>query len=201
MDSERDDISSEEGEGEVRTLSGRRIKDNRNLCRTEFDTQEKCIQEARKGDLIEIQRPDWNDWAVYVGDGEVILFLEEGLVEWMKLKDVVKDSVCRVNNFVDSELREMRGFEAQSIENIMNTAWANLKKKVFEYDLKTSNCEHFATHCRFGSGDFIPSISGFSEQVETLEECPICKIFAPLFVKNNLSGKVCRSCSLQSEDN
>jgi hypothetical protein len=171
------------------------------LCITEFDTLEKCLQEARKGDLIEIQRPDWDDWAVYVGDGEVILFLEEGLVEWMKLKDVVKDSVCRVNNFVDSELREIRGFEAQSIENIMNTAWANLKKKVFEYDLKTSNSEHFATHCRFGSGDFISGISGFSEQIETLKECPICKIFAVRVVETNLSGKICRSCSLQSEDN
>ncbi len=42
--------------------------------------------------------------------------------------------------FAESGLIQLMGFEAQSVKNIMITTWTDLKKKLFEYDLKMSNC-------------------------------------------------------------
>jgi hypothetical protein len=79
------------------------------------------------------------------------------------------------------------------------TAFSNPKKKDFKYDLKVCNCEHFATHCRFGSGDFIPGQSGFSEQVEALGLCFVCKALAPILLKNKNAKKECRPYSSSTE--
>jgi hypothetical protein len=109
-----------------------------------------------------------------------------------KLEDVVKDSECRVNNLV--EVAQRRGKTAHTDPDIIRkNAFINLKNK-FKYHLTESNCEHFATHCRFDSGEFIPRESGFSEQALAAAECPFCKILAPLVANLVLASNACKAC-------
>jgi hypothetical protein len=71
-----------------------------------------------------------------------------------------------------------------------------LDEKV-DYDPIKSNCEHFAIHCRFGSGDYIPGQSGFSDQALAAKGKGIVKNGARL-VANSLIEKESISCCSRS---
>ncbi len=173
------------------------LKKNRDECETEFDIWQKC--DAGKGDLIEIKRHlYYSHWAVSVGDKEIIHLCDGGdgkaVVARDSLEDVAKNSLCRVNNLVAAAQR--RGLQPRRVNDILKSVHKYLDEKV-DYDPIKSNCEHFATYCRFGSGDYIPGQSGFSEQALAAKGKGIVKNGARLLT-NSLMGTESISCCSRS---
>ncbi|XP_057886986.1 phospholipase A and acyltransferase 1-like [Melospiza georgiana] len=121
--------------------------------------QDNC--KPQPGDLIEIDRPLYQHWALYVGDGYVIHLTDEGAssislssssiratrakVKKQLLKDVVKNHKWRVNNKYD------RYRTAFPVEEIIQRAEEWIGKEV-PYNVLNSNCEHFVTELRYGEG-------------------------------------------------
>ncbi|XP_061575994.1 uncharacterized protein LOC133442095 isoform X2 [Cololabis saira] len=130
-----------------------------------FDTDGK---EVKPGDLIEIYRGR-NHWAVYVGRGNVVHFVEDGggssssssmspmsfmsssavgvsvdgKVLKEKLQDVVKKDKWRVNNLLD------HGYKPRPADDIVKEA-CSLEDTEKQYNLLTYNTEQFATDMRYG---------------------------------------------------
>jgi hypothetical protein len=133
---------------------------------------------ASKGDLIEIQRDIYSHWAVYVGDGDIIHLLDfpdgKAQVVCQELKEIAEGYVCRVNNLVKAAQR--RQLVPKSVSDILKSAYEKLND-VFDYHLINNNCEHFATHCRYGSR--------FSEQALAAEDKPIIKYIGPLLARSS----------------
>ncbi|XP_008640330.1 phospholipase A and acyltransferase 1 [Corvus cornix cornix] len=117
----------------------------------------------KPGDLIEIGRPLYQHWALYVGDGYVInvtpvdegapslfvsttsIFTRKAKVKKQLLKEVVGDDEWRVNNKYD------RSRTPLPVEEIIRRAERWIDREV-TYDLLGSNCEHFVTELRYGEG-------------------------------------------------
>ncbi|NWT98763.1 HRSL1 enzyme, partial [Urocynchramus pylzowi] len=105
------------------------------------------------GDLIEIDRPGYQHWALYVGDGYVINVTPVGKacaawqakVKKQLLKEVVGNHKWRVNNKYD------RSRTPRRVEEIIRRAERWIDREV-PYDVLTSNCEHFVTELRYGEG-------------------------------------------------
>ncbi|XP_072243285.1 phospholipase A and acyltransferase 4-like [Leuresthes tenuis] len=114
------------------------------------------------GDLIEIFRGLYQHWAVYVGGGFVVHFVQEGgsgfsssssssgsgsgkaaFVRKEKLQRVVGTSRWKVSNKLDHK------YTPRSPEKIVREARANVDQKR-SYSLFTYNCEHFANEMRYG---------------------------------------------------
>ncbi|XP_041868363.1 phospholipase A and acyltransferase 4-like isoform X2 [Melanotaenia boesemani] len=132
------------------------------------------------GDLIEIYRGAYNHWAVYVGDGYVVDFVEtgggggsssssgssggrflnlvglstRGKVRKEKLREVVNNDPWIVNNSLDAKCTPRKPHE------IVSEARKLVGKKL-PYNFITNNCEHFAKDLRYGTA--------VSEQVEEVE--------------------------------
>ncbi|NXD49525.1 HRSL1 enzyme, partial [Corvus moneduloides] len=117
----------------------------------------------KPGDLIEIDRPLYQHWALYVGDGYVInvtpvdegapslfvsttsIFTRKAKVKKQLLKEVVGDDEWCVNNKYD------RSRTPLPVEEIIRRAERWIDREV-TYDLLGSNCEHFVTELRYGEG-------------------------------------------------
>ncbi|KAM4770381.1 phospholipase A and acyltransferase 1-like [Cyanocitta cristata] len=117
----------------------------------------------KPGDLIEIDRPVYRHWALFVGDGYVInvtsidegpasvsvsttsLLTRKAKVKKQLLKEVVGDDKWRVNNKYD------RSRTPLPVEEIIQRAERWIDREV-PYDLVGSNCEHFVTMLRYGEG-------------------------------------------------
>ncbi|NWW78796.1 HRSL1 enzyme, partial [Climacteris rufus] len=113
------------------------------------------------GDLIEIDRPLYQHWALYVGDGCVInvtpvdegapslsvstvsIFTRKAKVKKQLLKEVVGNNKWRVNNKFD------RFDTPLPVEEIIQRAERWIDREV-PYDVLGSNCEHFVTELRYG---------------------------------------------------
>ncbi|NWU37791.1 HRSL1 enzyme, partial [Hylia prasina] len=111
------------------------------------------------GDLIEIDRPLYQHWALYVGDEYVIHVTDEGApslsvsttaiytrrakVKKQLLKEVVGNNKWRVNNKYD------RSHTPRPVDEIIRRAEQWIDKEV-PYDVLGSNCEHFVTELRYG---------------------------------------------------
>ncbi|NXA82103.1 HRSL1 enzyme, partial [Thryothorus ludovicianus] len=113
------------------------------------------------GDLIEIDRPLYQHWALYVGDGYVInvtpvdegapslsvsttsIFTRKAKVKKQPLKEVVGNNKWRVNNKYD------RSRTPRPVEEIIRSAEHWIDREV-SYDVLGSNCEHFVTMLRYG---------------------------------------------------
>lgn len=113
------------------------------------------------GDLIEIFRPAYQHWALYLGDGYVInvtpidegppamfasaksVFSRKAQVRMQLLKEVVGKDRYRINNKHD------RTYTPLPVEEIICRAQRFIGQKV-SYDLLGSNCEHFVTLLRYG---------------------------------------------------
>ncbi|NWU27661.1 PA216 protein, partial [Dyaphorophyia castanea] len=118
---------------------------------------DRCYLEP--GDLIEIFRPLYQHWALYLGDGYVIHFTDTGEGSWSLsvgsvrakkgivkkelLKDVVKDNVWRVNNKYD------RSRTPLPVEEIIWCAERWIGREML-YNVFAYNCEHFVTELRYG---------------------------------------------------
>ncbi|NWX57183.1 HRSL1 enzyme, partial [Promerops cafer] len=111
------------------------------------------------GDLIEIFRPLYQHWALYVGGGYVIHVTDEGAssalsssssisatkakVKKQLLKEVVANDKWRVNNKYD------RSHTPFPVDKIIRRAEQWIDKEV-PYDVLNKNCEHFVTELRYG---------------------------------------------------
>ncbi|XP_064577380.1 phospholipase A and acyltransferase 1-like [Zonotrichia leucophrys gambelii] len=122
--------------------------------------QDNC--KPQPGDLIEIFRPGYQHWAIYVGDGYVIHVTDEepssfppsssskratrAKVKKELLKDVVGNlSIWRVNNKYD------RSHTPFPVKEIIWRAELCIDREV-PYNVLNSNCEHFVTMLRYGEG-------------------------------------------------
>ncbi|NXH14070.1 HRSL1 enzyme, partial [Bucco capensis] len=115
------------------------------------------------GDLIEIFRPAYQHWALYLGDGYIInvtpadegppaafasvgsVFSRKARVRMQLLKDVVGSDTYHVNNKYDGTYAPL------PVEEIIRRA-ENLIGQEVSYDLLGNNCEHFVTLLRYGEG-------------------------------------------------
>ncbi|NWY36131.1 HRSL1 enzyme, partial [Sylvia atricapilla] len=110
------------------------------------------------GDLIAINRPGYQHWALYVGDGYVIHVtgVNSGSVEGRSsskfvraqvkkqlLKDVAGKNKWRVNNKYD------RSYTPFPVKYIIHRAESCIDRNV-TYNVLSSNCEHFVTLLRYG---------------------------------------------------
>nr|AAI14074.1 HRAS-like suppressor [Bos taurus] len=117
----------------------------------------------RPGDLIEVFRPCYQHWALYLGDGYVIniapledgispsftsaksLFSRKALVKMQLLKDVVGKDTYRINNKYDDT------YPPLPVEEVIQRSEFVIGQEV-EYDILVNNCEHFVTLLRYGEG-------------------------------------------------
>uniref|UniRef100_A0A8D0EIT1 LRAT domain-containing protein n=1 Tax=Strix occidentalis caurina TaxID=311401 RepID=A0A8D0EIT1_STROC len=110
------------------------------------------------GDLIEIFRPAYQHWALYLGDGYIInvtpvatlasaksVFSRKARVRMQLLKDVVGNDTYHINNKYDST------YPPLPVEEIIRRAEYLIDQEV-SYDLLGNNCEHFVTLLRYGEG-------------------------------------------------
>ncbi|XP_066565201.1 phospholipase A and acyltransferase 1 [Amia ocellicauda] len=115
------------------------------------------------GDLIEIFRPAYQHWALYLGDGYIInltpidegqaaalssaksVFSRKAVVRMQLLKEVVGDDSYCVNNKYDDKYTPL------PVCDIINRAQFLIGQEV-SYDLLGNNCEHFVTLLRYGEG-------------------------------------------------
>ncbi|NXA16270.1 HRSL1 enzyme, partial [Sapayoa aenigma] len=115
------------------------------------------------GDLIEIKRPLYQHWALYLGDGYVInvtpvdegapslfvstvsMFTRNAKIKKQLLKEVVGNDDWHVNNKYD------RSCTPLPVEEIIRRAERYIGREV-TYDVLSNNCEHFVTMLRYGEG-------------------------------------------------
>ncbi|XP_041331628.1 phospholipase A and acyltransferase 1-like isoform X2 [Pyrgilauda ruficollis] len=120
-------------------------------------------RDPQPGDLIEIDRPGYQHWALYVGDGYVInvtpvdegspslsvsttsIFTKKAKVKKQLLKEVVGNNKWRVNNKYD------RSRTPRPVGEIIQRAELWIDREV-TYDVLNRNCEHFVTELRYGEG-------------------------------------------------
>ncbi|KAK3893293.1 hypothetical protein Pcinc_002849 [Petrolisthes cinctipes] len=113
------------------------------------------------GDLIEVYRPGYQHWALYVGDGYVIHLVPPcevagagigslgsitcGRAKILKvaLKVVVGGDSYRVNNQLDDK------YEPLPVGKIIRAAELQVGRTI-PYDLFTNNCEHWVNNMRYG---------------------------------------------------
>ncbi|NWY51779.1 HRSL1 enzyme, partial [Chionis minor] len=126
-----------------------------------FSTFHPC--DPQPGDLIEIFRPAYQHWALYLGDGYVInvtpvdegppatfssaksVFSRKAWVRMQLLKDVVGNDTYHINNKYDDTYTPL------PVEEIIRRAEYLINQEV-SYDLLGNNCEHFVTLLRYGEG-------------------------------------------------
>ncbi|XP_008491626.2 phospholipase A and acyltransferase 1 [Calypte anna] len=115
------------------------------------------------GDLIEIFRPHYQHWALYLGDGYVINVtpVDEGpsvalssakavvsgkaRVRMQLLKEVVGSNTYHINNKYDAKYTPL------PVKDIIRRAKRFIDQEV-SYDVLGNNCEHFVTMLRYGEG-------------------------------------------------
>lgn len=119
------------------------------------------IPEPNPGDLIEIFRPLYRHWAIYVGDGYVIhlappseiagagaasimsALTDKAIVKKELLYDVAGRDKYQVNNKHDNEYTPL------PINKIIKQAEELVGQEVL-YRLTSENCEHFVNELRYG---------------------------------------------------
>uniref|UniRef100_A0A3Q2PGM6 LRAT domain-containing protein n=1 Tax=Fundulus heteroclitus TaxID=8078 RepID=A0A3Q2PGM6_FUNHE len=113
-------------------------------------------KQPKPGDLIEIFRSTYQHWAVYIGGGYVVhlvvdvqskshtLYLEFcKIVLKEKLEEVVGNDRWRINNYLDKKRKP------QQVYAIVKQAIGLIGTRL-QYNVATSNCEHFANDLRYG---------------------------------------------------
>ncbi|KAJ7322567.1 hypothetical protein JRQ81_018854 [Phrynocephalus forsythii] len=118
-------------------------------------------QDPQPGDLIEISRPFYQHWAVYVGNGYVVHLTptdgavgnslastntKKALVKKDRLLDACGRHQWKVNNKYD------KSHPPKNVEDIVRTALSYVGEEV-AYNVLSRNCEHFATLVRYDQPD------------------------------------------------
>ncbi|XP_059140668.1 phospholipase A and acyltransferase 4-like [Physella acuta] len=116
------------------------------------------LAQVKLGDLLEFKRLMYSHWAVYTGKDQVTHFATKSgdfnasEVPEIRVDDVHKvtgTSQVLVNNALDKELSPL------PVKDILENAKSKLGSR--GYDLVFSNCEHFATWCRYGKARSLQS--------------------------------------------
>ncbi|XP_062282184.1 phospholipase A and acyltransferase 1-like [Scomber scombrus] len=136
-------------------------------------SKSKVVENLEPGDLIEIFRPGFQHWAVYVGEGDVVdlVTLEisaiisevPGEVRKIKLQDVVNKDNWQKNNITHPNYDT--SLKPRPKQKIVNEALSHVGKNV-KYTAAFWNCEHFATKCRYGTALSLQVIKTFEKFVE-----------------------------------
>ncbi|KAG8438022.1 hypothetical protein GDO86_008633, partial [Hymenochirus boettgeri] len=120
----------------------------------------------KPGDLIEFQRPLYQHWGIYVGNGYVVhLTDQEGwsslssalggtaVVRKDRLEDVAYGCNYKVNNKYDQKM------QPYPPEKVVIAALA-MVGSIMPYSVTSANCEHFVTDLRYGTStsDQLPSV-------------------------------------------
>uniref|UniRef100_UPI00358FD02E phospholipase A and acyltransferase 1-like n=1 Tax=Myxine glutinosa TaxID=7769 RepID=UPI00358FD02E len=113
------------------------------------------------GDLIEISRPGYQHWAIYIGNGDVVHLTGNGVglasssassgsvfsgtptVKKDKLKIVVGVHRYRINNKYDHR------YEPLPAKVIVERALSRVGQDI-SFSVLSNNCEHFVTLLRYG---------------------------------------------------
>lgn len=112
------------------------------------------------GDLVQVDRVLYTDWALYVGNGNVVhisgldmdnneIPSDRAIVRLSSLVDVAGVSGVRVNN--KSVGAKERGLEPLSIDDILERCYSCLDKEV-DFNMLTRNSEHYVTEWKYGQG-------------------------------------------------
>lgn len=118
---------------------------------------------VEEGDLLEIDRGTYKHWAVYIGNNEVVhvsgiggrvasnsghsfsvsgVLFNKAEVKRENVFDVLGTSKCKVNNSKDN------GNKCFDPKEVVKRALRMLGP--LNYNILWSNCEHFASWCRYG---------------------------------------------------
>ncbi|XP_029563991.1 phospholipase A and acyltransferase 4 [Salmo trutta] len=119
------------------------------------------------GDMIEINRGQYNHWALYIGNGDVIHLVTpdgpsrvafcsvssssgslscKGTVTIEKLKDVAAGNSYKINNYLDDK------YKPRPTDVIMGEV-DKMRGRTIKYGLLGNNCEHFVTFLRYGKSE------------------------------------------------
>lgn len=110
------------------------------------------------GDLVQIDRVLYTEWALYVGEGNVVHVAADldsdtpndvGIVRLSSLPDVAGMSGVRVNN--KSVGAKERNLEPLPVDQVVKNACALVNKTV-EFNMLTKNSEHYVTEWKYGQG-------------------------------------------------
>ncbi|KAK0155197.1 HRAS-like suppressor 3 [Merluccius polli] len=116
--------------------------------------------EPKPADLIQVFRPCFQHWAVYIGDGDVVHLTSDsqnsgcdiggcgtnnnkGMVKIEKLKKVLGNSKYKINNILDEKNKPRPA-------NVVLKEARRLVGSEKPYCFLWKNCEHFATELRYG---------------------------------------------------
>ncbi|XP_074083743.1 phospholipase A and acyltransferase 3-like [Macrotis lagotis] len=117
--------------------------------------------EPKPGDLIEIFRPLYCHWAVYVGDGYVVHLAPPGeysgsgassIMSALKNRAIVKkELLCKVvgNDKYQVNNKQDDKYTPLPPSKIVRRALEKVGKEV-RYSLTSQNCEHFVNELRYG---------------------------------------------------
>ncbi|XP_028979172.2 phospholipase A and acyltransferase 4 isoform X2 [Esox lucius] len=121
-------------------------------------------KKPKPGDMIEIFRPGYMHWALYIGNDLVIhlappselpgagfnskgsVYSSKAKVKMEKIWVVVGDDQWRVNNQLDDK------YQVRPIHEILRDAQGYVNT-VLPYCLFSQNCEHFVTEVRYGKAE------------------------------------------------
>ncbi|XP_008071339.1 HRAS-like suppressor 3 [Carlito syrichta] len=130
-------------------------------CPHQHSRGERDEPEPKPGDLIEIFRPFYRHWAIYVGDGYVVhlappsevagagaasvmsALTDKAIVKKELLYDVAGRDKYQVNNKHDDK------YSPLPPSKIVQRAEALVGQEVL-YKLTSENCEHFVNELRYG---------------------------------------------------
>nr|4Q95_A Chain A, HRAS-like suppressor 3, Lecithin retinol acyltransferase [synthetic construct]4Q95_B Chain B, HRAS-like suppressor 3, Lecithin retinol acyltransferase [synthetic construct] len=130
------------------------------------------IPEPKPGDLIEIFRPFYRHWAIYVGDGYVVHLAPDILLALTNDKErtqkVVSNKrlllgvICKVAIVKKELLYDVAGSDKYQVNNKHDDKYSPLPcSKIIQraeelvgqevlYKLTSENCEHFVNELRYG---------------------------------------------------
>ncbi|KAJ7989994.1 hypothetical protein DPEC_G00310250 [Dallia pectoralis] len=121
-------------------------------------------EKPKPGDMIEIFRPGYKHWALYIGDDRVIhlaptsevpnagyyslgsVTCDRTKVKIEKIWDVAGTDEWRVNNHLDDK------YKVRPIQEILRDAKGYVGT-ILPYCLFSQNCEHFVTELRYGKAE------------------------------------------------
>ncbi|OWF52269.1 HRAS-like suppressor 3 [Mizuhopecten yessoensis] len=105
----------------------------------------RSLRKRKRGDMIKMIRKGYLHYAIYIGSDKIVDLVADngGDVSSRNLYETVGDSECAIDNYLDEERSPYRK------RRVVQRALLSIADQHI-YSLRTYNCEHFATWCRYG---------------------------------------------------